>query len=201
MYDSCLPTCRWLVLVTFSSPIRGKVFASMFWLLLHSLGVSFLANSRKFIFRYNGSNKLTWSLYRFEQLRVLHDIPLDLQRGGSIGATQKLSSSLLCKHLLLQWVCSDPILHCHGLATSNRSTSLVKDYIYSIWCCCIVLSRDQWIPIFSSLNIVEQHRSTVSLILCLTIVIRRVWMYSAEISIRTESYLESLNIFCDLVLE
>jgi hypothetical protein len=32
---------------------------------------------------------------RFEQLRVLHDIPLDLQRGGSIGATQKLSSSLL----------------------------------------------------------------------------------------------------------
>lgn len=36
---------------------------------------------------------------RFEQLRVLHDIPLDLQRGSNEGNTQKLSSTLLCKYL------------------------------------------------------------------------------------------------------
>jgi hypothetical protein len=38
---------------------------------------------------------------RFEHLRVLHDIPLDLQRGGSLGATtQKMSSSLLSVSLV-----------------------------------------------------------------------------------------------------
>jgi hypothetical protein len=37
-------------------------------------------------------------VHRFEQLRVLHDIPLDLQRGSNEGNTQKLSSTLLCKY-------------------------------------------------------------------------------------------------------
>ncbi|KAG0628577.1 hypothetical protein M758_1G036700 [Ceratodon purpureus] len=37
---------------------------------------------------------------RFEHLRVLHDIPLDLQRGGAIGSTQKMSSSLLSVSLV-----------------------------------------------------------------------------------------------------
>jgi hypothetical protein len=37
---------------------------------------------------------------RFEYLRVLHDIPLDLQRGGSIGNTQNLSSSLISVSLV-----------------------------------------------------------------------------------------------------
>lgn len=37
---------------------------------------------------------------RFEHLRVLHDIPLDLQRGGTISATQKMSSSLLSVNIV-----------------------------------------------------------------------------------------------------